>query len=121
MQQLWGRWWQLTREELDGKNLAKEKVLLIYSIDKIADWIYECDTLLYNNLAHLLIPDVLRQVSLVYLHVKNIAYFQDLPQSFLTLVREFGKSCEPWMRNAIEGTHVSIIDAKMKSINKDLQ
>ena len=62
LQQLWGRWWQLTREELDGKHLAKEKVLLIYSINKIADWIEECDTLLYNNLGDLLIPDVLRQV-----------------------------------------------------------
>ena len=75
MQQLWARWWQLTREELDGKNLAKEKVLLIYSIDKIADWIYECDTLLYNNLAQLLIPDVLRQVSLVYFQFQKSSVF----------------------------------------------
>ena len=59
---MWGRWWQLTREELDGKHLAKEKVLLIYSINKIADWIHECDTQLYNRLGDLLMPDVLRQV-----------------------------------------------------------
>ena len=65
LQQLWYRWWQLASEELDGRNLAKEKVLLIFSIDKIANWIHECDTLLYASLAELLIPNVLRPVSAV--------------------------------------------------------
>ena len=62
LQQLWFRWWQLTSDELEGRSLAKEKMLLIFSVNKISDWIHQCDSLLYKNLADLLIPDVLRQV-----------------------------------------------------------
>ena len=63
LQQLWFRWWQLTSDELEGRSLAKEKMLLIFSVNKISDWIHQCDSLLYKNLADLLIPDVLRQVT----------------------------------------------------------
>ena len=48
--------------ELDGKQLAREKMALMLSINKISEWIATCDKLLYRNLTDLLIPDVLRQV-----------------------------------------------------------
>ena len=54
------RFWQF--EELDGKQLAREKMMLMLSINGISEWIYNCDDLLYRNLTELLIPDVLRQV-----------------------------------------------------------
>ena len=54
------RFWQF--EELDGKQLAREKMMLMLSINGISEWIYNCDHLLYRNLTELLIPDVLRQV-----------------------------------------------------------
>ena len=63
LQQLWYRWWQLQTDELDGKSLAKEKMSHIVSVPKIAQWVEECDHMLYTNLTNLLIPNVLRAVS----------------------------------------------------------
>ena len=44
--------------------------------------------------------------------------FQDLPQSFLTLIREFAKSCESWMRTAMDGTPETINEVKMTTVKK---
>ena len=67
--------------------MARKKVLLIFSIDQIAQWIHDCDTLLYASLAELLIPNVVRP---------------ELPVTFITYIREFAKLVESLMRQVGE-------------------
>lgn len=77
--------------------------MLMFSINRISEWIFTCDQLLYRNLTDLLIPDVLRQ---------------DVPPTLTHQIRMFARQAVHWMRIAVEGLPSAIQDSKISAVSR---
>nr|XP_004655056.1 DNA-binding protein RFX2 isoform X2 [Jaculus jaculus] len=84
-------------EEPEGAILPKEKLISLCKYDPILKWMRSCDHILYQALVEILIPDVLRPV----------------PSSLTQAIRNFAKSLEGWLTNAMSDFPQQVIQTKV--------
>uniref|UniRef100_A0A8C6HUW0 DNA-binding protein RFX2 n=2 Tax=Mus TaxID=862507 RepID=A0A8C6HUW0_MUSSI len=77
--------------------LPKEKLISLCKCEPILQWMRSCDHILYQTLVETLIPDVLRPV----------------PSSLTQAIRNFAKSLEGWLINAMSGFPQQVIQTKV--------
>ncbi|XP_031419728.1 MHC class II regulatory factor RFX1 [Clupea harengus] len=94
---LWKSFWRFsesqTTEASDSasvyeeseKRLPKSALVLLCKYEPVLNWSRDCDNILYQGLVEVLIPDVLRPI----------------PSALTQAIRNFGKSVESWITNAM--------------------
>ncbi|KAM9687573.1 DNA-binding protein RFX2 isoform 2-T2 [Trichechus inunguis] len=86
-----------SEEELEGAIIAKDKLISLCKYDPILKWMRTCDHILYQALVETLIPDVLRPV----------------PSTLTQAIRNFAKSLEGWLTNAMSDFPQQVIQTKV--------
>ncbi|XP_058513751.1 DNA-binding protein RFX2 isoform X3 [Ochotona princeps] len=84
-------------EEPEGATLSKDKLVSLCKCDPILRWMRSCDHILYQALVEILIPDVLRPV----------------PSTLTQAIRNFAKSLEGWLTNAMSDFPQRVIQTKV--------
>ncbi|XP_062967008.1 DNA-binding protein RFX2 isoform X1 [Cynocephalus volans] len=84
-------------EEPEGATLPKDKLISLCKSDPILKWMRNCDHILYQALVEILIPDVLRPV----------------PSTLTQAIRNFAKSLEGWLTNAMSDFPPQAIQTKV--------
>ncbi|KAF6096648.1 regulatory factor X2 [Phyllostomus discolor] len=77
--------------------LPKDKLVSLCKCDPILKWMRSCDHILYQALVEVLIPDVLRPV----------------PSTLTQAIRNFAKSLEGWLTNAMRDFPQQVIQTKV--------
>lgn len=77
--------------------LPKDKLVSLCKCDPILKWMRSCDHILYQALVEVLIPDVLRPV----------------PSTLTQAIRNFAKSLEGWLTNAMSDFPQQVIQTKV--------
>ncbi|TKC46338.1 hypothetical protein EI555_014193 [Monodon monoceros] len=83
-------------EEPEGVVLPKDKLVSLCKCDPVLRWMRTCDHILYQALVEILIPDVLRPV----------------PSTLTQAIRNFAKSLEGWLTNAMSDFPQQVIQTK---------
>ncbi|XP_075592320.1 DNA-binding protein RFX2 isoform X3 [Balearica regulorum gibbericeps] len=83
-------------EEQEG-TLPKDKLITLCKYEPILKWMRSCDHILYQALVEILIPDVLRPV----------------PSTLTQAIRNFAKSLEGWLMNAMSEFPPQIVQTKV--------
>ncbi|XP_075401640.1 DNA-binding protein RFX2 isoform X1 [Tenrec ecaudatus] len=86
-----------TSEESEGAIIPKDKLISLCKFNPILKWMRSCDHILYQALVETLIPDVLRPV----------------PSTLTQAIRNFAKSLEGWLTNAMSDFPPQVIQAKV--------
>ncbi|ELV10011.1 DNA-binding protein RFX2 [Tupaia chinensis] len=86
-----------SEEEPEGAVLPKDKLITLCKYDPILKWMRSCDHILYQALVEILIPDVLRPV----------------PSTLTQAIRNFAKSLEGWLTNAMSDFPRQVIQTKV--------
>ncbi|XP_068938947.1 DNA-binding protein RFX2 isoform X5 [Petaurus breviceps papuanus] len=86
-----------SEEEHEVAAIPKEKLITLCKYDPILKWMRNCDHILYQALVEILIPDVLRPV----------------PSTLTQAIRNFAKSLEGWLTNAMSDFPQQIIQTKV--------
>ncbi|KAM4857679.1 DNA-binding protein RFX2 isoform X2 [Urocitellus parryii] len=84
-------------EEPEGAVLPKDKLISLCKHDPVLKWMRSCDHILYQALVEILIPDVLRPV----------------PSALTQAIRNFAKSLEGWLANAMSDFPQQVIQTKV--------
>ncbi|XP_059774624.1 DNA-binding protein RFX2 isoform X1 [Balaenoptera ricei] len=84
-------------EEPEGAILPKDKLVSLCKCDPVLRWMRTCDHILYQALVEILIPDVLRPV----------------PSTLTQAIRNFAKSLEGWLTNAMSDFPQQVIQTKV--------
>ncbi|XP_029072126.1 DNA-binding protein RFX2 isoform X4 [Monodon monoceros] len=84
-------------EEPEGVVLPKDKLVSLCKCDPVLRWMRTCDHILYQALVEILIPDVLRPV----------------PSTLTQAIRNFAKSLEGWLTNAMSDFPQQVIQTKV--------
>ncbi|XP_049563532.1 DNA-binding protein RFX2 isoform X3 [Orcinus orca] len=84
-------------EEPEGTVLPKDKLVSLCKCDPVLRWMRTCDHILYQALVEILIPDVLRPV----------------PSTLTQAIRNFAKSLEGWLTNAMSDFPQQVIQTKV--------
>ncbi|XP_040846695.1 DNA-binding protein RFX2 isoform X2 [Ochotona curzoniae] len=84
-------------EEPEGATLSKDKLVSLCKCEPILKWMRSCDHILYQALVEILIPDVLRPV----------------PSTLTQAIRNFAKSLEGWLTNAMSDFPQRVIQTKV--------
>ncbi|KAM5191231.1 DNA-binding protein RFX2 isoform 2-T2 [Callospermophilus lateralis] len=84
-------------DEPEGAVLPKDKLISLCKHDPVLKWMRSCDHILYQALVEILIPDVLRPV----------------PSSLTQAIRNFAKSLEGWLANAMSDFPQQVIQTKV--------
>uniref|UniRef100_A0A287D0Y9 DNA-binding protein RFX2 n=1 Tax=Ictidomys tridecemlineatus TaxID=43179 RepID=A0A287D0Y9_ICTTR len=84
-------------EEPEGAVLPKDKLISLCKHDPVLKWMRSCDHILYQALVEILIPDVLRPV----------------PSTLTQAIRNFAKSLEGWLANAMSDFPQQVIQTKV--------
>ncbi|XP_018871790.1 DNA-binding protein RFX2 isoform X5 [Gorilla gorilla gorilla] len=84
-------------EDPEGAVLPKDKLISLCQCDRILRWMRSCDHILYQALVEILIPDVLRPV----------------PSTLTQAIRNFAKSLEGWLTNAMSDFPQQVIQTKV--------
>ncbi|XP_061739537.1 DNA-binding protein RFX2 isoform X4 [Nerophis ophidion] len=87
-------------DELDGM-LPREKLVALCKYEPVRLWMRSCDHILYQALVEILIPDVLRPV----------------PSTLTQAIRNFAKSLEGWLTNAMTSFPQEIIHTKVAVVS----
>nr|XP_034354487.1 DNA-binding protein RFX2 isoform X2 [Arvicanthis niloticus] len=109
IEKLWLSFWNCKASSSDGRAslpasdeepevtvLPKDKLISLCRCEPILQWMRSCDHILYQALVETLIPDVLRPV----------------PSSLTQAIRNFAKSLEGWLINAMSGFPQQVIQTK---------
>ncbi|XP_034853600.1 DNA-binding protein RFX2 isoform X3 [Mirounga angustirostris] len=83
--------------EPEGAVLPKDKLVSLCKCEPILKWMRNCDHILYQALVEILIPDVLRPV----------------PSTLTQAIRNFAKSLEGWLTNAMRDFPQQVIQTKV--------
>uniref|UniRef100_A0A673TI74 DNA-binding protein RFX2 n=1 Tax=Suricata suricatta TaxID=37032 RepID=A0A673TI74_SURSU len=83
--------------EAAGAVLPKDKLVSLCKCEPILKWMRSCDHILYQALVEVLIPDVLRPV----------------PSTLTQAIRNFAKSLEGWLTNAMSDFPQQVIQTKV--------
>ncbi|CAI9550156.1 unnamed protein product [Staurois parvus] len=87
----------LSSEEEQEAVIPKEKLMVLCKYEPVMRWMRGCDHILYQALVEILIPDVLRPV----------------PSTLTQAIRNFAKSLEGWLTNAMTDFPQQIVQAKV--------
>nr|XP_033810909.1 DNA-binding protein RFX2 [Geotrypetes seraphini] len=87
---------QTNEEEHEGV-IPKDKLITLCKYDPVMKWMRSCDHILYQALVEILIPDVLRPV----------------PSTLTQAIRNFAKSLEGWLTNAMNDFPQHIVQIKV--------
>ncbi|XP_063772552.1 DNA-binding protein RFX2 isoform X3 [Pseudophryne corroboree] len=107
IEKLWQAFWNskpsspdgsttLSSEEEQEAFIPKDKLMVLCKYEPIMRWMRGCDHILYQALVEILIPDVLRPV----------------PSTLTQAIRNFAKSLEGWLTNAMSDFPQQIVQAK---------
>ncbi|XP_072261282.1 DNA-binding protein RFX2 isoform X2 [Pyxicephalus adspersus] len=108
IEKLWQAFWNskqsspdgstaLTSEEEQEAVIPKDKLMVLCKYEPVMRWMRSCDHILYQALVEILIPDVLRPV----------------PSTLTQAIRNFAKSLEGWLTNAMTDFPQQIIQTKV--------
>ncbi|XP_039627318.1 MHC class II regulatory factor RFX1a [Polypterus senegalus] len=81
------------------KRLPKACLVVLCKYDPVLRWTKECDNMLYQGLVEILIPDVLRPI----------------PSALTQAIRNFAKSLESWLTNAMMNIPEEMVRVKVTS------
>uniref|UniRef100_A0A3Q1GAV6 DNA-binding protein RFX2 n=1 Tax=Acanthochromis polyacanthus TaxID=80966 RepID=A0A3Q1GAV6_9TELE len=113
IEKLWQTFWYSTPPSSDGTCLSacsdddlegvipREKLLALCKYEPVRLWMRGCDHVLYQALVEILIPDVLRPV----------------PSTLTQAIRNFAKSLEGWLTNAMTNFPQEIIRTKVAVVS----
>ncbi|KAK7889308.1 hypothetical protein WMY93_024868 [Mugilogobius chulae] len=107
IEKLWQTFWYATSPSSDGSTtvseddpegmLPRDKLVSLCKFEPVRLWMRSCDHILYQALVEILIPDVLRPV----------------PSTLTQAIRNFAKSLEGWLTNAMTSFPHEIIRTKV--------
>uniref|UniRef100_A0A8C6U1I8 Regulatory factor X, 1a (influences HLA class II expression) n=1 Tax=Neogobius melanostomus TaxID=47308 RepID=A0A8C6U1I8_9GOBI len=107
---LWKTFWRFSQNAGTGdatihdeseKRLPKSCLVLLCKYDPVLRWSRDCDNSLYQGLVEILIPDVLRPI----------------PSALTQAIRNFAKSLESWLTNAMMNIPEEMVRIKVTSAN----
>lgn len=109
---LWKTFWRFSQNAGAGdatmsvhdeseKRLPKSCLVLLCKYDPVLRWSRDCDNSLYQGLVEILIPDVLRPI----------------PSALTQAIRNFAKSLESWLTNAMMNIPEEMVRIKVTSAN----
>ncbi|KAM7409716.1 hypothetical protein PAMA_001283 [Pampus argenteus] len=113
IEKLWQTFWYSTPPSSDGGTtlpnsdddlegvIPREKLIALCKYEPIRLWMRSCDHILYQALVEVLIPDVLRPV----------------PSTLTQAIRNFAKSLEGWLTNAMTNFPQEIIRTKVAVVS----
>ncbi|TSM28175.1 Transcription factor RFX3 [Bagarius yarrelli] len=86
--------------EIEGR-LPRVRLLLLCHSEAVLKWMNTCDHLMYQALLEILIPDVLRPI----------------PSALTQAIRNFAKSLEGWLTNAMSAIPQKMIQTKVSAVS----
>ncbi|KAJ8408613.1 hypothetical protein AAFF_G00252480 [Aldrovandia affinis] len=86
--------------EIEGR-LPHAKLLLLCRSEAVLKWMSTCDHVMYQALVEILIPDVLRPI----------------PSALTQAIRNFAKSLEGWLNNAMSAIPQKMIQTKVAAVS----
>ncbi|XP_064172537.1 MHC class II regulatory factor RFX1-like isoform X4 [Anguilla rostrata] len=89
----------LTVHDESEKRLPKSCLVMLCKYDPVLRWSKDCDNTLYQGLVEILIPDVLRPI----------------PSALTQAIRNFAKSLESWLSNAMMNIPEEMLRIKVTS------
>ncbi|XP_072299562.1 MHC class II regulatory factor RFX1a isoform X4 [Eucyclogobius newberryi] len=108
---LWKTFWRFSQDasgdatisvhDESEKRLPKTCLVLLCKYDPVLRWSRDCDNSLYQGLVEILIPDVLRPI----------------PSALTQAIRNFAKSLESWLTNAMMNIPEEMVRIKVTSAN----
>ncbi|XP_022071265.1 MHC class II regulatory factor RFX1a isoform X2 [Acanthochromis polyacanthus] len=108
---LWKTFWRFSQSQAGDatlavhdeseKRLPKSCLVLLCKYDPVLRWSRDCDNSLYQTLVEILIPDVLRPI----------------PSALTQAIRNFAKSLESWLTNAMMNIPEEMVRIKVTSAN----
>ncbi|XP_077964309.1 DNA-binding protein RFX2 isoform X4 [Gasterosteus aculeatus] len=113
IEKLWQTFWYSTPPSSDGNTtiqnsdddldgvIPREKLVALCKYEPVRLWMRSCDHILYQALVEILIPDVLRPV----------------PSTLTQAIRNFAKSLEGWLTNAMTNFPHEIIRTKVAVVS----
>ncbi|XP_044054845.1 DNA-binding protein RFX2 isoform X2 [Siniperca chuatsi] len=113
IEKLWQTFWYSTSPSSDGSTtipssdddlegvIPTEKLVALCKYEPIRLWMRSCDHILYQALVEILIPDVLRPV----------------PSTLTQAIRNFAKSLEGWLTNAMTNFPQEIVRTKVAVVS----
>ncbi|XP_060702807.1 transcription factor RFX3 isoform X2 [Hemiscyllium ocellatum] len=91
---------QTSENEIEGR-LPKAKLTALCKNDSVLKWMCTCDHIMYQALVEILIPDVLRPI----------------PSALTQAVRNFAKSLEGWLTNAMNNIPQQMVRTKVGAVS----
>ncbi|KAG7491424.1 hypothetical protein MATL_G00003460 [Megalops atlanticus] len=91
----------LSVQDESEKRLPKSCLVLLCKYEPVLRWSRDCDNTLYQGLVEILIPDVLRPI----------------PSALTQAIRNFAKSLESWLTNAMMNIPEEMVRIKVTSAN----
>ncbi|XP_068435633.1 MHC class II regulatory factor RFX1a isoform X3 [Clinocottus analis] len=108
---LWKTFWRFSQNQAGDatlavhdeseKRLPKSCLVVLCKYDPVLRWSRDCDNSLYQSLVEILIPDVLRPI----------------PSALTQAIRNFAKSLESWLTNAMMNIPEEMVRIKVTSAN----
>ncbi|KAK9968842.1 hypothetical protein ABG768_003143 [Culter alburnus] len=86
--------------EIEGR-LPRARLILLCRNEDVLKWMNTCDHLMYQALVEILIPDVLRPI----------------PSALTQAIRNFAKSLEGWLTNAMSSIPQRMIQTKVSAVS----
>ncbi|XP_055087679.1 transcription factor RFX3 isoform X1 [Periophthalmus magnuspinnatus] len=86
--------------EIEGR-LPRSQLIVLCRHDSVLKWMSTCDHLMYQALVEILIPDVLRPI----------------PSALTQAIRNFAKSLEGWLTNAMNAIPQRMIQTKIAAVS----
>ncbi|RUS79241.1 hypothetical protein EGW08_012971 [Elysia chlorotica] len=107
IENLWQSFWrnptpesQLDSFEKMEKRMSKEKLFMLCRYEPLMNWVRKSDYAFYQALVEVLIPDVLRPI----------------PSSLTQAIRNFAKSLEGWLKNAMQNVPEEMFRTKLGAV-----
>ncbi|XP_059172027.1 DNA-binding protein RFX2-like isoform X4 [Physella acuta] len=105
IENLWQTFWRNPAPEspsLDPfeKRIPKEKLYTLCRYEPLMNWVRRSDYAFYQALVEVLIPDVLRPI----------------PSSLTQAIRNFAKSLEGWLKNAMQNVPEEMVKTKLGAV-----
>ncbi|KAL2087008.1 hypothetical protein ACEWY4_018067 [Coilia grayii] len=109
---LWKTFWRFNQNQSNDasdpatvndeseKRLPKSALVLLCKYEPVLNWSRDCDNILYQSLVEVLIPDVLRPI----------------PSALTQAIRNFGKSVENWLSNAMMNIPEEMVRIKVTCV-----
>ncbi|NXE41054.1 RFX3 factor, partial [Ptilorrhoa leucosticta] len=93
-------WKHFNLSEIESR-LPKAKLITLCKNESILKWMCNCDHVMYQALVEILIPDVLRPI----------------PSALTQAIRNFAKSLEGWLSNAMNNIPQRMIQTKVAAVS----